>query len=101
MGSHEQAVMGLESRAVSVWVNKLIVTIFSKMCNKYHYQMIHICKQANAWWEICCLLIFLKIIIFKKSFRNTIRVQNTLNPDQAQTVCKDNQQTTLAGRELT
>ena len=33
MGSHEQAVMGLESREVSVWVTKLIVTIFSKMCN--------------------------------------------------------------------
>ena len=34
MGSHEWAIMGLESQAVSVGVtNKHIVTIFSKTCN--------------------------------------------------------------------
>ena len=33
MDSSERAVMGLESRALSAWVTKLIVTIFSKTCN--------------------------------------------------------------------
>ena len=33
MGSHEPAVMGLESRAVSAWVSKHFVTFFSKTCN--------------------------------------------------------------------
>ena len=49
---------------------------------------------------------FLKINLFKKSFRNTIRVSNSLDPDQArhfvQSVCKGYQQMTspLAGKEL-
>ena len=33
MGSCELAVMGMESKAISAWVTKLIVTIFSKKCN--------------------------------------------------------------------
>ena len=33
MGSHEQADMGLLSRAVSARVTKHVVTIFSKTCN--------------------------------------------------------------------
>ena len=33
MGSSEWAVMGLESGAVSAWVTKHFVTIFSKTCN--------------------------------------------------------------------
>ena len=37
MGSCEQAVMGLESRAVSAGVTKHFVTIFSKTCYKKHY----------------------------------------------------------------
>ena len=31
----------------------------------------------------CCLLIFSKSTFLKNSFRNTIRVSNSLNPDQA------------------
>ena len=38
MISHEQAIMGLESRAVSAWVTKHFVTIFSKRCNIGTYQ---------------------------------------------------------------
>ena len=34
IGSCERAVMGLESRAVSVRVIKYLVTVFSKTCNK-------------------------------------------------------------------
>ena len=34
MGSCEQAVLDLESRAVSAWVTKHFVTTFSKTCNK-------------------------------------------------------------------
>ena len=34
MGSCEQAVKGLESRAVSTWVIKHFVSIASKTCNK-------------------------------------------------------------------
>ena len=37
MGSHERAVMALESRAVSVRVTKHFVTIYSKTCNKLIY----------------------------------------------------------------
>ena len=32
MGSHEQTVIGLESRAISAGVTKQFVTIFSKTC---------------------------------------------------------------------
>ena len=39
MGSHEQAVNGLEAEAVSAKVAKLIVTIFNKTCNKNFYLM--------------------------------------------------------------
>ena len=67
MGSHEQVAMALESQAVSVWVTKLIVSLFSKICNKYHYHMFHICKQANACWKICRLQIFSKIKNFQKN----------------------------------
>ena len=47
--------------------------------------------------------------LFKNSFRNTIKLSNSLDPDQArhlagliwvQTVCKRYQQTALAGKEL-
>ena len=34
MGSCEWVIMGLESQPVSAWVTKVIVTIFSKMCDK-------------------------------------------------------------------
>ena len=36
MGSHEWAVMGLESRAVLARVTKHFVTFFSTTCNKEH-----------------------------------------------------------------
>ena len=50
-----------------------------------------------------------KSIFSKNSFKNTIRVSNNLDPDQAdilsgliwvQIVCKSYQQTTLVGKEL-
>ena len=34
MGSHERAIMGLESGAVSARETKHFVTIYSKTCNK-------------------------------------------------------------------
>ena len=40
MGSHEWAVMGLESRAVSAQETKHFVTIFRKTCNNTHYNMV-------------------------------------------------------------
>ena len=40
MGSHEWAVLGLESRAVSARVTKHFVTFFSKTCNNAHYTMV-------------------------------------------------------------
>ena len=36
----------------------------------------------------------------KKSFRNTIRMSNSLDPDQAKTVCQGYQQTTLVDKEI-
>ena len=57
----------------------------------------------------CCLLLtFFKIIFIKSSFRNIIRVSNSLDSEQVQclsdliwvqTVCKGYQQTTLMGKE--
>ena len=53
----------------------------------------------------CCLLIFSKSSFSKNSFRNTIKVYNGLDPNQArlfvgliwvQTVCKGYQQTGYA-----
>ena len=35
----------------------------------------------------------------KKKFRNTIRMSNSLDPDQAQSVCQVYQQTTLVDKE--
>ena len=37
MCSCEWAIMGLQSRAVSAWVTKHFVTIFSKTCNNKSY----------------------------------------------------------------
>ena len=34
---HEQSAMGWETRAITDWVTKQIVTIFSKTCNKSVY----------------------------------------------------------------
>ena len=54
----------------------------------------------------CRLLIFSKSNFSKNSFRNTTRVSNSLDPDQArrlicvQTVCKGYQQTTPGGKEF-
>ena len=41
MGSHERAVMGLESREASAQVTKHIVTIFSKTCFKENNNFRH------------------------------------------------------------
>ena len=55
---------------------------------------------------LCRLLIFSKSTFSKNSFGNTIRVSNSLDPDQAQlliwdqTDCKGYQQTTQVGKEL-
>ena len=57
-----------------------------------------------SWFFVVCW-IFSKSIFLKNSFRNTIRVSNSLDPDQAevfwglilvQTVCKGFQQTTVS-----
>ena len=41
-------------------------------------------KCTPIFHAFCRLLIFLKIIFSKNSFRNTIRVTNSLHPDQPQ-----------------
>ena len=57
----------------------------------------------------CHVLIFFKINVFKKNFRNTIKVSISLDPDQlnvlwsliwVQMVCKGYQEKTLAAKEL-
>ena len=43
-----------------------------------------LCMLGNFSKHFCCLLIFSKLFFEKKkSFRNTIRVSNSLDPDQA------------------
>ena len=58
--------------------------------------------HAGYFYGFCRLLIFSKSTFRKKSFRNTNRVSNSLDPDQArplsgligvQTVCKGHQKT--------
>ena len=41
-----------------------------------------LCRLGNFSCFWCRLLTFLKINFLKNSFRNTIRVSNSLNPDQ-------------------
>ena len=48
----------------------------------YGYQLI-LCSLGNFFPLFCRLLIFFKIIFLKNPFRNTIRVPNRLDPDQA------------------
>ena len=77
--------------------------------------MLTLCILGNcaSFFVVCWFLP--KLFFFsEKSFRNTIRMSNSLDPDQAhhfvrsdlgliwvQTVCKSYQQTTPAGKELT
>ena len=37
MGSHERAVMGLKSQAISAQVSAHFVTVFSKTCNNVYF----------------------------------------------------------------
>ena len=55
------------------------------------YQLVHLTNDRLTIFMLgnfscfCChLLTFSKIKVFKKSFRNTIRVSNRLDPDRAQ-----------------
>ena len=75
----------------------------------YIYIYIYICPVGNFEFSFDLCWIFLNQPFSKNSFRNTIRVSNSLDPDQArhlsgliwvQTVCKGYQRTTLAGKEL-
>ena len=68
---------------------------------------ITLCLLCNLS-RFCPLLFFQDHFFFKNSFRNTIRVENSLDPYQArqklgmiwvQTVCKGYQQTTLVVNE--
>ena len=73
------------------------------------YKDSHVRQDINSFacWVIflhfCCLLNFFKInfLFFLNSFRNTIRVSNSLDPGLGPTLCcKDYQQTTTVGKEL-
>ena len=64
----------------------------SKYSSKYEYEYsipdnIMIIKYLFAYWVIfhafCRLLIILKSTFWKNSFRNAIKVSNSLDPDQA------------------
>ena len=71
--------------------------------------LLTLCALGNFSCFCCRLLTFFKIIFFfKKSFRNTVRLSNCLDPDQdrhsvvlirVQTVCKNYQQTTAGSRK--
>ena len=45
--------------------------------------LINSLQAGKFFMNLCSLLIFFKIIFFEKKFRNTIRVSNILDPDQA------------------
>ena len=46
--------------------------------------MLTLCQLGNFACFFCCLLIFSKSTFLKNSFRNTIRVSNSLETDQGQ-----------------
>ena len=74
-------------------------------------RMIVACQHlVNFAFPLICrlLIFFFRVNFFANSFRNTIRVSNSLDPDQkrsgliwVQTVCQSYLQATLAGKELT
>ena len=96
---------------------------YKKRKEKYHiiFVICSICPKGTKALIFACLVIlhafwssvdfFFKLTFSKKSFRNTIRVSNSLDPDQAwsgliwvQTVCKGYQQTTkisTSGKRVT
>ena len=80
------------------------ILIWSSSSDSDLKNKIILCMLGNFSCFCCHLPTFSKINFFKKSFRNTIRVSNNLNPDQdqhlsmsvliwVQTACKDYQQT--------
>ena len=56
-----------------------------------HYQaVLNFCMLGNFWCFCCRLLTFQNLLFQNKSFRNTIRVSNGLDPDQERHfVCPD------------
>ena len=67
-----------------IYLLRLFVKIkFSQKCLTFQ----HLLHQHFAYWVIlhafCCLRFFSKSTFSKNSFRNTIRVSNSLDPDQA------------------
>ena len=88
-------------------------TLFTFLQNRIHKRLA--CKGLTKYSRKIYSLtfptgIFFYTIFSKNSFRNTIRVSNRLDPDQAQhfvgpdlgtNCCKSYQQTTLGDKELT
>ena len=72
--------------------------------------MVCILGNFACFFVVCCFSFLQNNLFSKNSFRNAIRVSNSLDPDQArhkmsglirvQTVCKGYQQTTLEGKGL-
>ena len=83
-------------------------TAVGRIHSKYQY-IINSLPPVKFFMLFCRLLIFSKSSFSKNSFRNTIRVSNSLVPDQTdvlsgliwvQTVCICYQQMTQVGKEL-
>ena len=103
--------LGIPSECQTVWIQISSNVLLGLIC----VQNFLVCKGYQQTTLVGKELTYHFEIIFfkKKSFGNTIRVSNSLDPDQAQhfllgliwvqncLVCKGYQQTTLVGKELT
>ena len=85
---------------------------YSPYLKLYVVLTLTLCMLGNFACFFCRLQIFLKLTFSKKYFRNTIRVSNSLDPDQAQHFAKSGsklfakvisrrQKSPLVGKELT
>ena len=60
-------------------MSKIIIKRFSE---QWITSFLTLCMLGNFSWFSGCLLTFFKINVLKNSFRNTIRVSNSFDPDQ-------------------
>ena len=78
--------MEIESKAITKWLSET-----QRMCNKMYpvwlFQSINSLHVGKFILISCCMMFFFsfKLTFFfsKNSFRNTVRVSNSLHPDQS------------------
>ena len=72
----------MEDHILSSSTDKRLVLVLNKIGKTYSLTL---CLLGNFsdFFVVCCCFCFSKLTYSKNSFRNTIRVSNSLDPDQA------------------